>query len=94
MVTGNIPPFDLIKNEHFLPAIEQGKPSVHQKPQHLTGEKGELACGADRDRPFYRRNSCVTWTRLPQVSLSWAILEAVTSVGGMVNSAPRAFRRS
>jgi hypothetical protein len=27
--------------------------------------------------------------RLPQVSFSMAILEAVTSVGGMVNSAPR-----
>jgi len=29
--------------------------------------------------------------RLAQVSFSMAILEAVTSVGGMVNSAPRAF---
>ena len=29
--------------------------------------------------------------RLAQVSFSMAILEAVTSVGGMVNPAPRAF---
>ena len=32
--------------------------------------------------------------RLPQVSFKMAILEAVTSVGGMVNLAPRAFIRS
>ena len=32
--------------------------------------------------------------QLPQVSFSMAILEPVTSVGGMVNSAPRAFIRS
>ena len=39
----------------------------------------------------YQRFSSVTWMRLPQVSFSMAILEAVTSVGGMVNSAPLRF---
>jgi len=42
----------------------------------------------------YHRISCVSWMRLPQVSFSIAILDAVTSVGGMVNSAPRDFMRS
>ena len=45
-------------------------------------------------RRRYQRFSSVTWMRLPQVSFSMAILEAVTSVGGMVNSAPLAFMRS
>ena len=42
----------------------------------------------------YQRASWVIWTRLPQVSFSWAMVEPVTSVGGMVNSAPRALMRS
>ena len=42
----------------------------------------------------YQRFSCVTWMRLPHVSCSIEILDAVTSVGGMVNSAPQAFIRS
>ena len=54
----------------------------------------EEAMFAIMSRPPYQRFSCVTWIRLPQVSFSMAILEAVTSVGGMVNSAPRAFIRS
>ena len=43
---------------------------------------------------LYQRFSSVIWMRLPQVSFNMAILDAVTSVGGMVNSAPRAFMRS
>src|SRR5262249_60257833 len=43
---------------------------------------------------LYQRFSCVTWIRLPQVSSSMAIFEAVTSVGGIVNSAPHVFIRS
>src|SRR6266545_4647534 len=46
------------------------------------------------ERPPYQRISWVTWMRLPQVSFSLAIFDPVTSVGGMVNSAPRAFMRS
>jgi hypothetical protein len=46
------------------------------------------------ERPPYQRISWVNWMRLPQVSFSLAILDPVTSVGGMVNSAPRAFMRS
>jgi len=42
----------------------------------------------------YLQESCVSWMRLPQVSFNMLIFEAVTSVGGMVNSAPRAFMRS
>src|SRR4051812_23822656 len=44
-------------------------------------------------RPPYQF-SCVIWMRLPQVSFTVAILEAVTSVGGIVNSAPLARIRS
>ena len=45
-------------------------------------------------RPPYQRASCVIWIRLPQVSFSMAMVEPVTSVGGIVNSAPRALMRS
>src|SRR5579883_860264 len=44
--------------------------------------------------PHYQRANCVIWMRLPQVSFSIAIVEPVTSVGGIVNSAPRALMRS
>ena len=46
------------------------------------------------ERPPYQRASWVIWMRLPQVSFTWAMVEPVTSVGGMVNSAPRALMRS
>jgi hypothetical protein len=42
----------------------------------------------------YHRSSCVIWTRLPLVSFSTAIVDPVTAVGGMVNSAPPALMRS
>ena len=42
----------------------------------------------------YHFISCVTWTRLPQPSVSTVIFEPVVSVGGLVNSAPLAFIRS
>jgi hypothetical protein len=48
----------------------------------------------DQEPPPCQRINCVTWMRLPHVSFSIAILEAVTSVGGMVNSAPCGFIRS
>jgi len=38
--------------------------------------------------------SCVSWTMLPQVSFNIAMVEPVTSVGGMVNSAPFDLTRS
>ena len=40
------------------------------------------------------RASWTSWMRLPQVSFSIAMMEAVTSVGGIVNWAPRALIRS
>src|SRR5690349_4546908 len=40
------------------------------------------------------RASWTTWMRLPQVSFSIAMMEAVTSVGGIVNWAPRSLVRS
>ena len=43
--------------------------------------------------PQWRIN-CVTWIKFPQVSFNLAIFEPVTCVGGIVNSAPRAFMRS
>ena len=42
----------------------------------------------------YHRFSSVTWMRLPQVSFSMVMVEPVTAVGGMVNTAPRALIRS
>ena len=45
-------------------------------------------------RPDYHRASCTSCTRLPQVSFSMAIVDPVTAVGGIVNSAPRALIRS
>jgi hypothetical protein len=42
----------------------------------------------------YHFASWVSWTMLPQVSLSMAMVEPVTSVGGIVNSAPLDFTRS
>jgi len=55
-----------------------------------------LAIGHILSQPalLYQRISCVTWMRLPQVSLSMAIFDAVTAFGGTVNSAPCAFMRS
>ncbi len=53
----------------------------------------DVAVDSAADLP-YPRSSWVIWMRLPQVSESWAIFDAVTSVGGMVNSALRAFMRS
>src|SRR5581483_3974127 len=65
----------------------------------LGGEpRGVMRAVGHRFTPFryapYQRINCVIWIRLPQVSLNVAILEAVTSVGGIVNSAPRDFIRS
>jgi hypothetical protein len=42
----------------------------------------------------YQRASWEIWSTFPQVSFSWAMVEPVTSVGGIVNSAPRALMRS
>jgi hypothetical protein len=42
----------------------------------------------------YHFASWVSWTMLPQVSLSMAMVEPVTSVGGMVNSPPFPLTRS
>ena len=41
-----------------------------------------------------QRSSATIWIRLPQVSFSMAMVEPVTLVGGMVNSAPSGFMRS
>ena len=43
---------------------------------------------------FCQRSSAAIWIRLPQVSFSMAMVEPVTLVGGMVNSAPSGFMRS
>ncbi len=43
---------------------------------------------------YRQRSSAATWIRLPQVSFTMAMVEPVTLVGGMVNSAPAAFIRS
>jgi hypothetical protein len=61
-----------------------------------TRPSGASALSARRPRSqrSYQRINWVTWTRLPQVSFSMAIFDAVTSVGGMVNSAPCPFMRS
>ena len=40
-----------------------------------------------------QRSSAASWIRLPQVSFTMAMVEPVTLVGGMVNSAPAAFMR-
>jgi hypothetical protein len=64
------------------------------------GNRSRLATtlGLERSRreqpPSAQRISWVSWTRLPAVSFSMAIFDIVTSVGGIVNSAPRAFMRS
>ena len=60
--------------------------------ERILGHLGLPAGPAERQA--YRRASCVIWIRLPQVSFSMAMVEPVTSVGGMVNSAPRALARS
>ena len=43
---------------------------------------------------YCQRSSAAIWIRLPQVSFTMAMVEPVTLVGGMVNSAPAAFIRS
>ena len=43
---------------------------------------------------IYQRASWVIWIRFPQVSFNCAMVEPVTSVGGIVNSAPPALMRS
>src|SRR5436305_14032660 len=59
-----------------------------------------LARPADSDRPYRRpaplraRSSCAIWIMLPDVSFAWAMVEPVTLVGGILNSAPAAFIRS
>jgi hypothetical protein len=45
-------------------------------------------------RSYPCQESCVNWIRLPQVSFTIAMVEPVTLVGCMVNSAPRALMRS
>jgi len=42
-------------------------------------------------RTVYQRASWGDLNDVAQVSLSWAMVEPVTSVGGMVNSAPARF---
>jgi hypothetical protein len=43
---------------------------------------------------YCQRSSAAIWIRLPQVSFTMAMVEPVTLVGGMLNSAPAAFMRS
>ena len=50
--------------------------------------------GDPPERLLYQRFSCAIWIRLPQVSFTMAMVEPVTFVGGIVNSAPAAFIRS
>src|SRR5207237_10751565 len=47
-----------------------------------------------RPAPLRTRSSCAIWIRLPDVSFAWAMVEPVTLVGGILNSAPAAFIRS
>ena len=47
-----------------------------------------------RSLTAYQRLSWLSCTRLPQVSFRMAIVEAVTSVGGIVNSPPLPLMRS
>ena len=79
--------------DKLLPAlvlVPTATPSLQASP--LSGGTADIA--AVRAAPAYQRASCVIWTRLPQVSFSMAIVEPVTSVGGIVNSAPRVLMRS
>lgn len=67
---------------------------VHEDVVETAIGKGSAAEPCDFPWMRYQCFSWVIWMRLPQVSFSMAILDAVTSVGGMVNSAPLAFMRS
>ena len=53
-----------------------------------------IAEAVSQDVDPYHFINCVTCTRFPQPSPTIAIFDPVTSVGGCVNSAPRAFMRS
>ena len=63
-------------------------------PEEPEGTELQLALNDNPAAKAYQRASCVIWIRLPQVSFSIAMVEPVTSVGGIVNSAPRALMRS
>ena len=60
---------------------------VNRAPSMIPG-------GHPAERRGYPRASCVIWVRLPLVSLSMAMVEPVTPVGGMVNPAQRALIHS
>jgi hypothetical protein len=68
--------------------------SARTEARHLRPEISQAVLPSPAERQAYQRASCVIWIRLPQVSFSMAMVEPVTLVGGMVNSAPRALMRS
>jgi len=83
--------------ENLRPTIRLQKPIgklISRRRRNLFGAERRRRCRNAAERPPYLRISWVTWMRLPQVSFSIAIFDAITSVGGMVKSAPRAFMRS
>ena len=88
--------------ERLLRGLPQRDSLRHRTARAAAGEtrgSGPGAPGTYRARAAavtndYQRASCVIWIRLPQPSFSMAIVEAVTSVGGIVNSPPRALMRS
>jgi hypothetical protein len=73
-----------------------GEPSPYRDQVGTVQQEGEAThCSYSRAVISYcQRASAVIWIRLPQVSFTMAMVEPVTLVGGMVNSAPAAFMRS
>ena len=98
-----LPPLEQIPVIHVAPerAAPEAVVAAVAASAGLPAHPGRQISGARLLLPGRRsadqlcqRSSATIWIRLPQVSFSMAMVEPVTLVGGMVNSAPSGFMRS
>ena len=98
-----LPPLEQIPVIHVAPerAAPEAVVAAVAASAGLPAHPGRQISGAPLLLPGRRsadqlcqRSSATIWIRLPQVSFSMAMVEPVTLVGGMVNSAPSGFMRS
>jgi len=73
---------------------ERRGPEENRRMGRPAGRTGCVLLAVGHRAACDLRASWTSWMRLPQVSFSIAMMEAVTSVGGIVNWAPRALIRS